>query len=444
MADAAVCTVGGPCALKPRGPHDTSMTGCTYYDQRTVGLHSPVSVLNYAYWLSQANRSGLFSEIDLLICDEAHTIEDEIRRYASISFRRQHFKTLSLPFPRARDDLAKWKRWAVKFGHDWSMQYHEIKKARGFLNKADRKWYVALTSLFEGAVSLLSDDLPDDGWTLKETIYGVEARPVWVRPLVPKLLSRHSGKFLFMSATILSAELFAHQLDLPANEVEFIRADCPFPKSSRPIHYRPVGRVSTSNDESLDALVESVDTILANHPGERGLIHTVSYKLARIIAARSKYPDRILTHDTSAQKNTALAIFRATPGAVLLSPSVTTGVDLPYDLCRFQVIAKLAFPDLGDPQIKKRMKLGPDGEPDPLAQRWYSWSAACELVQAYGRGVRAEDDACTTYLLDGNWKWFRHTVRDMLPRWFTEAFVKTPSTNGVRIEEIVGKHAKSA
>lgn len=430
-ADAAVCSVGGACDLKitPSG----GKRGCPYYDQKTDGQDADVSVLNYQFWLHQVNHAGAFSGPDLLVCDEAHILEEQLRLFASVSFRRSQFKLLALDYPRAREDLSKWKRWARRHLESYADEYARRKKARAIpRSKTLRREQAAFMSIYEGARDLLDPRLPDDGWSIRETPYGAEARPVWITPLVSRIFTRHVGRVLFMSATILSGELFAHQLGLPLGEVDFIRAPCPFPKSSRPIHYQPVGKVS--RDADLDGLVRAVDTLLDNHPTERGLVHTVSYKIARVIMARSRHQDRLLSHDTSGEKTLALDRFRATPGAVLVSPSVTTGVDLPYDLLRFQVVCKLAFPDLGDPQIKLRMQSGPDGEPDPLAKRWYQWRTACDLVQAYGRGVRAEDDAAVTYLLDGNWRWFRHSVRDLMPGWFTEAIVKPPSGPALSVD----------
>lgn len=71
--------------------------------------------------------------------------------------------------------------------------------------------------------------------------------------------------------------------------------------------------------------------------------------------------------------------------------------------------------------MAKRMREIAPGIPNPRGQSWYSWIAACNLVQAYGRGMRAADDACDTYLLDSNWRWFKHSVQSMLPAWFLGA-----------------------
>jgi Rad3-related DNA helicase len=132
------------------------------------------------------------------------------------------------------------------------------------------------------------------------------------------------------------------------------------------------------------------------------------------------HEERLFTHDTRS-RGEAINFLKNNPGRVLVSPSMGTGVDLPYELCEFQIIAKLPFPDKSDPQIAQRMKLGPDGLPLPKGQNWYNAATVAALVQMYGRGMRAEDDACVTYLLDGVWGWFGKATRHLHPEWFAEA-----------------------
>ena len=76
---------------------------------------------------------------------------------------------------------------------------------------------------------------------------------------------------------------------------------------------------------------------------------------------------------------------------VLISPSMNEGVDLPGDLCRFQIIYKLPYPDLADKQIRLRANADED---------WYNYKTALSLIQTYGRGMRFDDDYCMTYLID--------------------------------------------
>jgi len=433
-ASQAICTVGG-----------SKNPACPYYVQRDIALKAPEAVLNYSYWFYQANYARRFIQPNLLVCDEAHTLEDEVRKFATVTLRRRAASELydCPPWPVNADTytLDDWAAWAADAQAALKWEYLDLKKSG---STADMQHIKNIRSIYDACHTLLSPGMPEDGWVPKLIPTGVEFRPVWVQPLMPKLVTQHwpgpDGKILLMSATILSAELFAHQLGLPLREIDFIRAPSVFPRENRPLYYAPVGKVGRSQPDSHDRVVRAVDDILDAHPGARGIVHTVSYKLGQHLLRNSRHKRRLLSHD-SRDRAAKLNLFRsrAGEGMVLVSPSMNTGVDLPYDLLRFQVIAKLAFPDLGDGQIKKRMKLGPDGEPDPTGQLWYNWATACSLIQAYGRGVRAEDDSCVSYLLDGNWGWFRHAVRDMLPVWFTEAIISRPAQADPTAEEIIAQ-----
>lgn len=419
----ADCTVGLVCPHKGKA---TVPPSCPYFVQRAQAEAAPAVVTNYPFWLAQANHARRF-RAELLICDEAHTLEDEVRRFASVALRASHSRlALNDDLP-GHTRVADWKLWALETARRLDDEYAEAQRAKMNLTAGEHKYLTAVIALYDACQQLLDDpQADDDGWLVEPQSWGVLLRPVWVSPYVERYVARHAGKLLLMSATVLSQEVFAWTLGLP-DASTFIQVPSRFPVENRPLKYCPVGRVKGGQQLQaiLPTLVGAVDDILDRHPDERGLVHTVSYEIARALVRNSRHRRRLVTHDPSTRA-LALDRLRYSPGTVLISPSMATGVDLPYDLCRFQVICKLAFPYLGDPQIKKRMKLGPDGQPSPLAQRWYNWMTACQLVQTYGRGVRAVDDACVTYLLDGNFSWWKHTVRDMLPDWFTQAIQTAP------------------
>ena len=70
------------------------------------------------------------------------------------------------------------------------------------------------------------------------------------------------------------------------------------------------------------------------------------------------------------------------------------GVDLPGDLCRFQILYKLPYPSTEDERVQVRERTYEDGTD------WYVYKMLTRLIQAYGRGIRFEGDYCQTYLLD--------------------------------------------
>jgi Rad3-related DNA helicase len=100
--------------------------------------------------------------------------------------------------------------------------------------------------------------------------------------------------------------------------------------------------------------------------------------------------------------------------AILVSPSMGTGVSLDYDLARYAIIAKMPFPDQGDKLVAKRLQTG--GK-----KVWYQYATAAELVQSSGRIVRADDDWGITYILDANFGWFMKGNKHLFPQWWMDA-----------------------
>lgn len=139
-----------------------------------------------------------------------------------------------------------------------------------------------------------------------------------------------------------------------------------------------------------------------------------SYRIANYIKENidPKYQSRLILHDSESRIGALKVFLEAKEPKVLITPSMTEGVDLKDDLARFVVIVKLPFMFLGDKQIKKRMEL--DSE-------WYRWKTALTLVQAAGRGVRHEKDFCTIYIMDSQFNYFLKQNRKFFPQYFVDA-----------------------
>jgi ATP-dependent DNA helicase DinG len=431
------------------------------------------SVLNYAYWLAQANLAGAFApgrfrfpiiEISgiestpdpgLLICDEAHELESALQNFVAATFYFNQCAEVNVTTPALDEPLAVWQEWASIVKHALTAEYAKATMSRDERPDADDLRYLrAVMNVYEACDMLTDLRVPQDNWVMgiKRGVGGVEMgtefRPVWVHPFTQRMVLDHADRILFMSATILSKELWCQQLGIDVEKVTFIQADSPFPASNRPLYIHNIGSVTGGDRDSYLSVVEAVDTILTKHPHERGIVHTTSYALAKYIMARSVHKRRLVTNAGSDGKASALDTLRATKGAVLVSPSVGVGVDLPYDLLRFQVIAKLSFPNKGDSQVQARLEKVGARLKYPHARAWYTWATACSLVQAYGRGVRAVDDTCVTYLLDGNWQWFQKAAGKLLPNWFRAAIKSSPirpaQVRAKSVEEQINEFRKLA
>jgi Rad3-related DNA helicase len=170
-------------------------------------------------------------------------------------------------------------------------------------------------------------------------------------------------------------------------------------------------------DASIPHAVREVERILNRHGVDRGIVHTHSYRLTRAVAEHlrgTKHAKRIITHDnTPGSRDRAIyEHINSTEPTVLLSPSMTEGLDLSEDLSRFQIIMKVPYPYLGDPFVRARMAHD---------ARWLTWQTALTLVQATGRSIRSMEDRATTYVTDSDFDNFLARATDILPAWWKAA-----------------------
>jgi ATP-dependent DNA helicase DinG len=189
---------------------------------------------------------------------------------------------------------------------------------------------------------------------------------------------------------------------------------CPFPVSNRLIYKWPVlewPRQGESLDAVSKAIGPAIESILSLHPGQRGLIHTVSYGRSTLLE-NSCDSSRLLFHSPD-NYDEILRQFDSIPDAVFCSPRSLEGLDLRYDRCRFIIFIKLPFLFLGDRRTKRRSE---------CSQSWYALKAAIGLIQGAGRGVRAVDDFVVTYILDAKAQWWLVANRRFFPQYYRESF----------------------
>jgi Rad3-related DNA helicase len=99
---------------------------------------------------------------------------------------------------------------------------------------------------------------------------------------------------------------------------------------------------------------------------------------------------------------------------VLISPSMSHGVDLKDDLARFQIIIKAPYLPVNDKRIESLMKQD---------FNWYQNKMLSSFIQACGRGVRSHKDFCATYVLDAAIIEAIIRNRSKIPKYFIDRFV---------------------
>lgn len=405
----------GPCPTRkqqlPDGSKCPCTTACPYVIQKQMALRAPLAVLNLPLFLGEANFVGGFSGWPWAVLDEGDLTEAGLLDFVGVTITARQIERLHLPLPRAKTVSNAWVEWACQVLPGIGSEAFRLEREGTPQALREAKECRRLKGKLE---FLLTQNL--DHWVFIPEEERWAFKPVFVSGYAGPHLWRHASRFLVMSATILSPEQFARDLGLSPREVAFIDLPSTFPKERRPIHFRPqANMIFKQRETAWPAMARAVDEVLAAHPEEKGLIHTVSYGLGAYLLEHSTHAQRLLFHNPK-NRGAMLEAFKRSPEpAVLLSPSMERGVDLPYDLCRFIVIAKIAYPNQGDPQVTRRLYGSTTG---PL---WYATQTIRALIQATGRGMRATDDSCVTYILDAQFERLYSEHSGLFPAWWREA-----------------------
>lgn len=402
------------------------MLDCCYKHEKQRFLSSIESVTNFSYFLAETMYGGKILPRDLLILDEAHNIEASLSSFIEVTISEKFAtETLKLEWVQPKSDTAA-IAWLTavyepalkdKIAHV-EMMISKLKleeKLKDFENVA-RQY-----EMLDQHICKLHRFLKlwsEDNWVMNEiraegkSLRKLEFKPVDVSPYSNDMLFKFGRHVLMMSATIVNRDVFCDTVGVSRDDVAFLSLDSPFPVQNRPIVYAPVGSMAQNDiDASLPKLVEMVKLILDEHKKEKGIIHAHTFRIANFIKKNIK-SNRLLIHDSSNRDEVIQKHMQSKAPTVLISPSLSEGIDLKDDLSRFQVICKVPYPYLGDKLVKKRMLKN---------KQWYPYQTAKTVVQSVGRSIRNEDDHAVTYILDDNWERFFRQNSHLLPDSFRKA-----------------------
>lgn len=413
-----------PCIVGQRFP---ACDDCPYFTAKDVAMAADVAILNYAYYLAELNYSGGFSPRDLLVLDEAHNAEGALMSFVQVVISEGALLRAGLARalpPDLGDELAfefaelllpELRRRASELERDLLQVSNEEAAVQQLRVK---QW---LDGQCERLTLLLdSHDAGEVDWVV-ERRHGPDGaslvfKPVEVAALAEAYLFGHARRVLMLSATILDAPTFLRSLGVEPEDAEIISVPSSFPPENRPLVVKPTARLTRHYlDRDLPVLARAVNDLALRHEDEKGVVHAHSYKIAAFIAKHLS-PEvgwRVVTHESAAGRDAALSRHLNSPDpTILLTPSMTEGIDLAEDLARWQVLCKVPYPYIGDKQVAARMERD---------REWYDWRTTLSVVQAYGRSVRSDTDSAVTYLLDADFPNFLRRQARRLPSWFVEA-----------------------
>ena len=402
---------------------------CVYRTAKDGFLKSPEGVTNFPYFLAETQYAGKLTPRQVLVIDEAHNVDAQLSKFIEITISNRFCKSfLNFEIPKSLT-ATKYVKWieetyvptiAGKLKHLERM----LEKYVGLTEKIKSGEFASVAKKFDimdkhvCKVRRFLELYDPTNWVMNEIAADgrsgrkVEFKPIDIAPFANEHLYNFGEIIVLMSATILDKEAFIECVGIPKEKCSFISLPSPFPVENRPVIYSGIGKMSSKSiDETLPRMVEAVKAILAQHKNEKGIIHCHSYKVANYIK-RNVRSSRLLIHNSENREAILEKHIKAKKASVLISPSMTEGVDLKGDLSRFQIICKVPYPYLGDKLVRKKMNKW---------KWWYPLQTAKTIVQATGRSVRSNEDSAVTYILDSDFEMFYNRNRAMFPSGFKES-----------------------
>lgn len=411
------------------------LVDCPYKSAKETARKAQLVVANMSYFMNEVQYGKQFAKRGFVVVDEADTLEDALLDQVSVQITQFDVEKMKLGRPVLKTKFEEWKIWASEALKNVRLQEQALEAELKQYDTED-SWASAPIALVRERkfVSRLAGKLGfflkyvDQYWVWEETkAYTRSRQEYWKWIFKPvrvdqfgDIIFQNGEKFLLMSATILDNTQYERNVGLAKYREDLlvgnIEVNSSFPKERRPVIVRKGVDLRKANYEAgIIALPRAVKEILEAHPNDKGVIHAVTYKTAQ--ALKTAFPQRVLVHD-SRNRNEIIQRFKdSSSPLVLVSPSVERGEDFPDDICRFIVIVKLPFPYLGDPRVERRLYSMKDG------QRWYALRTISKLIQMTGRGMRHEDDYCTSYILDPAFKRVFLEHRSMFPQWWRESLI---------------------
>ena len=417
------------CKFKPtiKQIEDNTYTpdSCFYYLQKYDALVSKHSLWNYHsfFQIMKFNRKLFEAYLNrkVSIFDEAHKIEEQIMQFVGFDIFSGQVEECNLNIAKYDlSDLDSMIQLIDDIGFAYAKKIKDIKESDSYQKEPDYESITRLERRYDRVMQAKIDILAKkDNFVVNDPIRDINGnfRTISVKPID---VSSFASSFfatefqIFMSATI-DRFSFCENMGLSQEDVAFIDTPkSPFPIENRRIDLLNIKRLSfgsTENDEL--EVIKKIDNILNEHSSERGIILTSSIprcqKILRYLSPKNTRRTRIChSYNKNGKTQDEILLEHAgDPTGVLISSSLWEGVDLKDDLSRFQIIAKVPYPNYKEKRTKAKM------DKFPL---WYTSQTLTKLLQGFGRSIRSEDDWAKTYVLDTAINNVLFKAQKMIPR----------------------------
>lgn len=372
-----------------------SCNRCSYYNDRNSMLKSEFATLNYSMYFSLPDH---LKRRKILILDEASELEEQLVNQFTCEIdltflKKIQIKISAFPSEEKASNVLSWLGkllCEIKNTTESYLDYFKNKKNKDSEFHKKKGEYSRLLNISK-SIELLIETYYDSQYIIEHGDTILKFIPLKIDKL-SKHLFDNADHVILLSATIIDPVNFCNNLGIA--KYSYIEVDSEFDSTKSPIYILAKQKINYSNLKSLlPKICKQIEGILEEHADEKGIIHTHTQFITDYIRDNVN-SDRLLCRELGISNDIILEKHsKKSKPTVLVSPSMTYGVDLKGDLAKFQIILKAPWLPTKDPRVEKMMKID---------NNWYSNKMLCNLVQASGRGVRTSSDECITYILDGS------------------------------------------
>ena len=443
------CNYKGNCDFCIRAEYNIARCGdCDYLIAFRKAKKSKNVITNYDFMYRVGVDNQMLDPRQLLILDEAHNLERKMlmlsshllnREYISTKFGIDIFEALmkgEKSYNHIKSESDYWidvcKKLMKACGENIEKiggkgkevqvtldefesnpsKYSSIDYIEKQILESDLKEFNSIRLGLESKDLII--DVPDFKSIKKNKMdISAEFKPYSVSDATQNLLSFGETR-IFLTGTLGDMKKFCQWNNINPDNTYYIYEKSPFDVSNRPIYRDFVGNMSGSRRNVPNwknkRAISKIKQLIGKYPNQKGVIHTSSNEQAFWIMDNLKEYNLLFVGGES--RNEVLKEFNESKDdAILIGASIKDGVDLKGDLCRFQIVFKVPYPQLNE-QVKYRKSLDPS---------WYYYQAVMAIMQAYGRGIRDKDDYCDMYIIDSNFKKLFDYNYNFFNEYFTEA-----------------------
>lgn len=415
---------------------------CPYEIAKDEYVRGKISLTNfYLFSISylfdtQVNKTR---KAKYLIIDEAHEFESVYQEFLSVRITQKYLEYLGIENVsdimnglRGLNDISdavnfirdEYKpalvlqkmRLEDHFKNGGDINVKRIKKLTG-KNKTPKSSALMDLNMTINKINIFLDEYDKDNsnWIFDKNLNGdlveIHVEPKWIHNYLKNLWSKYD-KVIMMSGTFLGKDITCYVNGIDPDDAFYYSIDSPYPAKNRPFYIMPVEKMNYNNKQmAFDKFVPFVNKLLKKYENKKGIIHTVNYELSNW-TKEQVLNNRLIFPNAKDKAELLQYHYNSSQPTVLVSPSLTTGVDFVDDRARFQILLKVPYPSLASKKIKFRQQDNP---------QWYIWKTIQAIIQTYGRAVRNYDDSADFIILDKSIIDLLTNNSDMFPVWVKSA-----------------------